>query len=223
MMTNLFNIFDPSTNMYLSMNWLMMMMVLIFIPFNYWLKMSRYQIMFMLLMKMMFKEFKLLILNKYISNIIIFISLMMMILFMNLLGLFPYNFTSTSHLTVNLSLSLTLWMSFIMFGWSMNMNNMLIHLIPLNTPMFLMNFMVMIELISNIIRPWTLSIRLTANMLAGHLLLSLMGSSMNNMFWMILPLMIIIQNMLFILEISVSMIQSYVFSILSLLYFNESN
>lgn len=81
--------------------------------------------------------------------------------------------------------------------------------------------MVLIEFIRLIIRPITLSIRLTANIVAGHLLLSLLGSSGQKINIILLTLIISTQLLLFILEISVSIIQAYVFSILSLLYRRE--
>nr|ANM47949.1 ATP synthase F0 subunit 6 [Andrena camellia] len=222
MMTNLFSIFDPSTSTMTSLNWISLMIPLMITQYNYWYLPSRMNMMWSMLNKFMFIEFKMLTKKSLYINLIIFISLMKLILIINLMGLFPYIFTPTSHLNINLALSLSMWISFMMYGWLMNTNKMFIHLVPMNTPTVLMNFMVMIESISNIIRPWTLAIRLTANMLAGHLLLSLLGSSMSH-FLMMIPMMIIIQNMLFMLEISVAMIQSYVFSILSTLYFNESN
>nr|ALO64522.1 ATP synthase F0 subunit 6 [Andrena semilaevis] len=222
MMTNLFSIFDPSTSTVTSLNWISLMIPLMIMQYNYWYLPSRMNLTWSLLNKFMFIELKLLTKKKLYINLIIFISLMKMILMFNLLGLFPYIFTPTSHLNVNLTLSLSLWISFMIYGWTINTNKMFIHLVPMNTPTVLMNFMVMIESISNIIRPWTLAIRLTANMLAGHLLLSLLGNSLSH-FLIIMPIMVMIQNMLFILEISVAMIQSYVFSILSTLYFNESN
>nr|YP_009652901.1 ATP synthase F0 subunit 6 [Andrena chekiangensis]QCG69814.1 ATP synthase F0 subunit 6 [Andrena chekiangensis] len=222
MMTNLFSIFDPSTSTFMSLNWISLMIPLIMMSFNYWMIPSRINMMWIVLNKYMFTELKMLMKMNMFINLIIFISLMKMIMMFNIIGLYPYIFTPTSHLNINLTLSLSLWISFMIYGWLMNTNKMFTHLVPMNTPTILMTFMVLIESISNIIRPWTLAIRLTANMLAGHLLLSLLGSSMNN-FLIIIPMLIIIQNMLFILEISVAMIQSYVFSILSTLYFNESN
>nr|ALO64457.1 ATP synthase F0 subunit 6 [Hylaeus confusus] len=223
MMTNLFSIFDPTTSYINSMNWMALILPLMFMPYSYWLVPSRIQLIWSMFFNIIYKEFSLLTKKMYKTNIIIFISLMSYIMLMNIMGLISYIFTPTSHLSINLSLSLTLWLSFMIYGWLINTNKMFTHLVPLNTPLMLMNFMVLIESISNFIRPWTLSIRLTANMIAGHLLLSLLGSSMNNMLFYIIPMIIIIQNMLMILEISVSIIQSYVFSVLSLLYFNESN
>lgn len=93
-----------------------------------------------------------------------------------------------------------------------------------NSPVFLINFIIIIELIRLIIRlyQWTLSIRLSANLISGHLILTLLGIFIRN-FISILPINLIIQNILLTLEIFISIIQSYVFSILLILYFSESN
>nr|ALJ93770.1 ATP synthase F0 subunit 6 [Megachile strupigera] len=220
---NLFEIFDPSNSMMMSLNWLSMFIIMMILPYMYWIIPNRSMMMMYMFINFIFYEFKLLISIKYKINIIIFFNLMILILTMNFIGLFPYIFTSTSQMSMNLSMALTLWMSFFLFSiWNKPLNT-LAHFVPYNTPIQLMNFMSLIEFISSMIRPWTLSIRLSANMIAGHLLLSLLGNFIMNYF-NILPLTIIsifIQNMLMILEISVAIIQSYVFSILSLLYFIE--
>nr|ALO64424.1 ATP synthase F0 subunit 6 [Nomada flavoguttata] len=221
MMMSLFESFDPMVNMTFSLNWLMMFIPMLLCMYMYWLIPSRINMLFIKMVNLLFKEFKLISSKKYESNILIFMSLFFYIMLLNLLSLMPYIFTITSQMSFNLSLSLSLWFSFIMYSLYKMPKNFFIHLVPLNTPFMLMHFMVLIELISNFIRPWTLSIRLTANLIAGHLLLILLGSFMNN-FIMIIPLMIIPQNLLLILEISMSLIQAYVFSILSILYFSES-
>nr|ARX96657.1 ATP synthase F0 subunit 6 [Eucera floralia] len=217
----MFENFDPSTNFYMSLNWLMMYFPLILFPYMYWFIPSRIMVMWMIFMKLMYNEFKIISMKKYQSNILIFISLINYLLLLNFSSLMPYIFTITSHMNFNLTLSLSLWLSFMLYGIYNMPYKMLIHLVPLNTPMMLMNFMVLIELISNFIRPWTLAIRLTANLIAGHLLLTLLGTFMSNLFIPFILLMIFIQNLLMILEISMAFIQSYVFSILSILYFSE--
>lgn len=101
-------------------------------------------------------------------------------------------------------------------------NDFFSHLTPQGTPFILMPFIVLIEFIRLIIRPFTLAIRLTANIIAGHLLLTLLGSSgllINNFF--IIIIILFSQILLFILEISVRLIQAYVFSILTTLYCSE--
>jgi F-type H+-transporting ATPase subunit a len=86
-----------------------------------------------------------------------------------------------------------------------------------------MPFMVCIETISNVIRPGTLAVRLTANIIAGHLLLTLIGNTGNSLSSILVGLLVISQIALLILESAVSIIQSYVFAVLSTLYSSEVN
>nr|AWN56254.1 ATP synthase F0 subunit 6 [Euschistus heros] len=224
MMMNLFSIFDPSTSLNYSMNWMSSLYIIMFIPNMYWLIPSRWLMIYLLILKFLINEFKIL-LNKNLNklNLLIYISLFLMIMLNNFLGLFPYIFTSSSHLSMSLVYSLILWMSYMLFGWMKNLNHMFVHLVPQGTPNILMPFMVLIESISNIIRPGTLAVRLSANMIAGHLLMTLISSTGNNLNFLFLMLMLISQSLLIILEISVSFIQAYVFSILSTLYSTETN
>nr|YP_009945164.1 ATP synthase F0 subunit 6 [Monomorium pharaonis]QOE17533.1 ATP synthase F0 subunit 6 [Monomorium pharaonis] len=220
-MMNIFSIFDPSTSTLLSLNWMSMILMFYIMPFQFWLIPSRLTIIWMNIIKFMFNELKILI-NYSFSNIILFIALLLLIFFNNFLGLFPYIFTTSSHMNFCLSLSLTFWLGMMIYSMFNYMNDLLTHLTPMGTPPILMPFMVIIESISLLIRPITLSIRLTANMIAGHLLLSLLGSSgeiITNIF--ILNLMLMSQILLFMLEIFVSLIQAYVFAILSTLYSSE--
>nr|YP_010132046.1 ATP synthase F0 subunit 6 [Hamaxiella brunnescens]QQD89780.1 ATP synthase F0 subunit 6 [Hamaxiella brunnescens] len=225
MMTNLFSVFDPSSNIFnLSLNWLSTFLGILMIPSMYWLMPSRYHYLWNYILFTLHKEFKILLgpMSIYGSTFI-FISLFSMILFNNFMGLFPYIFTSTSHLTLTLSLALPLWLCFMLFGWINNTQHMFIHLVPQGTPTILMPFMVCIETISNMIRPGTLAVRLTANMIAGHLLMTLLGNTGPHMTMIMLNLLIIIQIALLILESAVAMIQSYVFAVLSTLYSSEVN
>nr|YP_010836245.1 ATP synthase F0 subunit 6 [Paradoxopsyllus custodis]YP_011004241.1 ATP synthase F0 subunit 6 [Macrostylophora euteles]WGC90507.1 ATP synthase F0 subunit 6 [Paradoxopsyllus custodis]WPS93590.1 ATP synthase F0 subunit 6 [Macrostylophora euteles] len=222
MMTNLFSIFDPMNSSYFSMNWLSTFLGLLFIPNMFWLLPSRYSFIWNFILSYLHNEFKVLLgTNSFKGSTFMFISLFTFILFNNFLGLFPYIFTSTSHMTLTLSLALPLWLSFMMFGWINHSNHMFCHLVPQGTPNLLMPFMVCIESISNIIRPGTLAIRLSANMIAGHLLLTLMGNTGNSLSSLLLMILISAQMLLLILEIAVSMIQSYVFAVLSTLYSSE--
>nr|UPX88516.1 ATP synthase F0 subunit 6 [Tachina fera] len=225
MMTNLFSVFDPSSSIFnLSLNWLSTFLGILMIPSLYWLMPSRYNIFWNNILLTLHKEFKTL-LGPMGSNgsTFIFVSLFSMILFNNFMGLFPYIFTSTSHLTLTLTLALPLWMCFMLFGWINNTQHMFAHLVPQGTPSILMPFMVCIETISNVIRPGTLAVRLTANMIAGHLLLTLLGNTGPSMSMMLLSLLIITQIALLVLESAVAMIQSYVFAVLSTLYSSEVN
>nr|YP_009443891.1 ATP synthase F0 subunit 6 [Lachesilla anna]ATU07112.1 ATP synthase F0 subunit 6 [Lachesilla anna] len=225
-MTNLFSIFDPSTNiMNLSLNWLSTFLIFLFFPYTFWIVPSRLNLIYNSILFYLHKEFKMLIGTSKINlgNSLIFISLFSLILFNNILGLFPYIFTSSSHMAFSLSLSLPLWLSFLIYSWIFNTNHTFSHLIPQGTPSVLMPFMVYIELISNVIRPGTLAIRLSANMIAGHLLMTLLGNTGSSLSLLMVNLLIITQILLLLLESAVAFIQSYVFSILATLYSTETN
>nr|WMQ77970.1 ATP synthase F0 subunit 6 [Vamuna remelana] len=225
MMSNLFSIFDPSTNLFnIPLNWISTILGIMFIPYSFWLIPNRHYLIWNFLFKKLHNEFKTLMKNNYFQgSTFIFISMFSFILFNNFLGLFPYIFTSTSHLTLSLSISLPLWLSFMIYGWINNSQHMFIHMIPQGTPPILMPFMVLIETISNIIRPGTLAVRLTANMIAGHLLMTLLSSTGPSMNYYLIIMLVLIQILLLILESAVAIIQSYVIAILSTLYSSEVN
>lgn len=226
MINNLFSIFDPTTNLLnLSLNWLRTFIGLIFIPYSFWLFPNRLFFFWNFIIIKLHKEFKNLLGNSKINNgsTFIFISLFSFILFNNFLGLFPYIFTSTSHLNISLSLSLSLWLRFIIFGWFNNTQHIFTHLIPQGTPYILIPFIVLIETIRNIIRPGTLAVRLTANIIAGHLLLTLLRRRRNNLSNYLLLILILIQILLLTLESAVAIIQAYVITILRTLYSREVN
>nr|UZC78728.1 ATP synthase F0 subunit 6 [Aquatica leii] len=224
MMTNLFSSFDPSTSMNLSLNWMSIMLGLIVLPTMFWIIPSRINFMWIKLCLMLSNEFKVILKIKEMKSItLIFLSLFSLIMFNNVLSLFPYIFSSTSHLVLTLTLALPLWLSFMIYGWINNTIHMFAHLVPQGTPPVLMPFMVCIETISNVIRPGTLAIRLTANMIAGHLLLTLMGSTGNKLSLLMINMLVLSQLLLLLLESAVAIIQSYVFSILSTLYSSEVN
>nr|YP_009590075.1 ATP synthase F0 subunit 6 [Magicicada tredecim]AIM19527.1 ATP synthase F0 subunit 6 [Magicicada tredecim]AWV83540.1 ATP synthase F0 subunit 6 [Magicicada tredecim]AWV83553.1 ATP synthase F0 subunit 6 [Magicicada tredecim]AWV83566.1 ATP synthase F0 subunit 6 [Magicicada tredecim]AWV83579.1 ATP synthase F0 subunit 6 [Magicicada tredecim] len=219
MMTNLFSTFDPSTGLF-SLNWLSSLILLLFMPMSFWYIPNRYMIFINKILNTMSFELNLLMNLSSLGSSLLFCSLFIFILFNNFLGLFPYIFTSSSHLVFSLSLSLPLWLTFVLFGFLNNTNHMFCHLVPMGTPTILMPFMVCIETVSNLIRSGSLAVRLTANMIAGHLLMTLLGeSSINSEIYM--NMIILIQMLLMLFESAVCVIQSYVFTVLSTLYYSE--
>nr|YP_010626094.1 ATP synthase F0 subunit 6 [Fibla pasiphae]WBK02905.1 ATP synthase F0 subunit 6 [Fibla pasiphae] len=222
MMTNLFSVFDPSTTIFnFSLNWLSSILGLIIMPTLFWMLPNRIYSLWMIILSKLNNEFKTLLGIKNYKISMIFTSLFFFIMFNNLLGLFPYIFTSSSHMNFTLTLALPLWISFMLYGWINNTNHMFTHLVPQGTPNVLMPFMVCIETISNVIRPGTLAIRLAANMIAGHLLLTLLGNTGTSLMPMMISLLMLVQILLLMLEFAVSIIQAYVFSVLSTLYSSE--
>ena len=226
MISNLFSIFDPATEINnLSLNWIRTAIGILLIPTRVWLIPSRNNIIISLLINKLHQEIKTILRkgNENKGNSFILTSLFLMILINNFLGLFPYIFTRTRHLTLTLTLALPLWIRFILFGWIKNTNHIFEHLVPQGTPTLLIPFIVVIETISNLIRPGTLAVRLTANIIAGHLLLTLLGNNGPSIRNTMLRVLIIAQILLLILEAAVAVIQSYVFAILRTLYSREVN
>nr|QZZ18245.1 ATP synthase F0 subunit 6 [Dikraneura zlata] len=216
MMTNLFSVFDPCTGT-LSLNWLSTIIFLMVMPYKFWFLTNKNSFMFNKVMKTLKAE--LVMFMPYKGTTLIFLTVFVLILINNLMGMIPYVFTSSSHLVFSLTLAFPLWLSFMMYGWINKSNYMFSHLLPMGTPAILMPFMVMIETISNIIRPGSLSVRLMANMIAGHLLMSLLGNNTTSIILMVSTMMIYIGLMVF--ELAVAMIQSYVFMTLTTLYSSE--
>nr|WOW98987.1 ATP synthase F0 subunit 6 [Cixiini sp.] len=216
MLTNLFSSFDPSTKSFLQINWISMFTALIILPNKFWVSSSRMTLIKKIFKYKMIQEMSNIVKNKQIKMIMM--STFLLILINNIMGLTPYTFTATSHLVTSLSLALPLWIMLMLYGWMNSTNKMFAHLLPSGTPAVLMPFMILIETISNIIRPISLSVRLMANMIAGHLLMTLLGNlnSIN-----IMPMIIIIQMMLLSFEMAISIIQAYVFTILGTLYSSE--
>jgi len=151
------------------------------------------------------------------------ISIFVIILLNNLAGLTPYTFTSTRHLSFSVTLALSIWIGYIFYRIIINLGRFLAHLVPVGTPYVLMPFIVIIELISNIIRPITLSVRLAANLVAGHLLITLIRSPIVRVSFYAIVILLSLLYLLMILESAVAFIQAYVFRILSTLYLREVN
>lgn len=224
MIRNLFSSFDPSTSLGLPLNWLRTFLGLLFIPSLFWIIPSRIQFFFIQIISILHKEFKILIHYDSIKGrTLLFISLFTIIVFNNFLGLFPYIFTRTRHIVLTLALAFPLWIRFIIYGWLNHTTHIFAHLVPQGTPAVLIPFIVCIETIRNVIRPGTLAIRLAANIIAGHLLLTLLGNTGHSINLWILNILIITQILLLVLESAVAIIQSYVFTVLRTLYSREVN
>lgn len=222
MIANLFSSFDPSTKIF-SLNWLSSIIGLFLVPVRFWLIPSRLNILWIKIIITLHKEFKVLLNTTAKGRTLIFIRLFTFILLNNFLGLFPYIFTRTRHLILSLGLALPLWLRFIIYGWTNNTTHILAHLVPQGTPPVLIPFIVCIETIRNVIRPGTLAIRLSANMIAGHLLITLLGNTGPTLPLLLINILLIVQIALLVLESAVSIIQSYVFAVLRTLYSREVN
>lgn len=145
-------------------------------------------------------------------NIIVFF----IVFLMNFLSLNSYIFSLTSQLRVTLFWSLMFWSSFNIMMIFRNLKYFLSHFVPSGSPMYLVIFLFLIEIVRNFIRFITLIVRLTANILAGHLLVILLRSIVIKIL-LLIPLFLILN----IVEIFVSLIQSYIFCTMICLYYSE--
>jgi len=148
-------------------------------------------------------------------------TLFMFILFANLLGMIPYSFTFTSHIIVTFALAAVVFIGVTVIGIVRHGFHFLSLFVPQGVPKVLLLLLVPIELLSYFIRPFTLSIRLFANMLAGHTMLAIFGGFAASIGLLaVFPLGIDI--MLVALELLVAVLQAYVFAILTCLYLSEA-
>lgn len=222
MITNLFSVFDPASSINNSSNWLRSVIIISAIIPIYWLTPNRINLIFSSILITLHIEFKnLLGPSSFKGSTLSFLGLFMLVVINNFLGLFPYIFTSTSHLITTLTLAAPIWISFILFGWINYSKYMFAHLVPQRTPVALIPFIVLIETISNVIRPGTLAVRLAANIIAGHLLITLLGNQTTVAGASLIGLLLGVQVMLLVLECAVAIIQAYVFAVLSTLYSRE--
>nr|AND82688.1 ATPase subunit 6 [Crotalus cerberus] len=153
-------------------------------------------------------------------------GLILMLLLSNLLSLLPYTFTPTSQLSTNMALALPLWLATIIMGMKDKFSATLAHLLPEGSPTPLIPFMILIETASQLMRPIALGVRLTANITAGHLLMTMVSSttiSLINTYTFISPLALTLLLLLTLLELTVACIQAYVFVLLTILYLQENS
>jgi F-type H+-transporting ATPase subunit a len=156
-------------------------------------------------------------------------TLFMFILTVNFIGLIPYTFTVTSHIIVTAALAITVFLTVLLYGLYRHGFHFFNLFVPKGVPIYILPLIVFIEILSFISRPISHSVRLFANMLAGHITLQvfasfiiLMGSAMGLVGWAggVLPFAMIV--VLIALETLVAFLQAYVFAILTCIYLNDA-
>lgn len=153
-------------------------------------------------------------------------SLFMFILLCNMLGMLPYSFTVTSHLIVTFALAATVFVLVTLVGFLNHGIGFLKLFVPTGIPIILIPLLVIIELISYLMRPISLSVRLFGNMMAGHTMLKIFGgfvvglSSAGLVPLAIAPFALMVA--LTGLELLIAGLQAYVFTILTCIYLNEA-
>jgi F-type H+-transporting ATPase subunit a len=149
-------------------------------------------------------------------------SLFMFVLFCNMLGMLPYSFTVTSHIIVTFALAAIIFIGVTIIGFVNHGVGYLKLFIPSGVPVVLLPLIVIIEIISYLARPVSLSVRLFANMMAGHTMLKVFGGFVISLGIMggWLPLSFTVA--LIGLEVLIAFLQAYVFAILTCIYLNDA-
>jgi len=149
-------------------------------------------------------------------------TLFLFILFGNVLGMVPYNFTYTSHIIVTFGLAAFIFLAVTFIGLVKHGISFLKFFIPSGVPLPLLPILIPIEIISYFVRPISLSLRLFANMMAGHTMLKVFASFIVLLGiiggWAPLLLVIVLTGF----EIMIAVLQAYVFTILCCLYLNDA-
>ena len=149
-------------------------------------------------------------------------TLFIFILLCNLLGMIPYGFTVTSHISITFALAMLIFLLVTIVGFAKHGFHFLSLFLPKGTPWWLAPLIIIIELFTYLARPVSLSLRLAANMVAGHILLKVMAgfviSLMIFLKFLPIPLMVILIGF----EIFVAILQAYIFTILSCVYLNDA-
>jgi len=149
-------------------------------------------------------------------------SLFMFVLFCNMLGMLPYAFTVTSHIIVTFALAAVIFIGVTIIGFVNHGIRYLKIFIPSGVPVVLLPIIVIIEIISYLSRPVSLSVRLFANMLAGHTMLKVFGGFVISLGiiggWLPLSFTVALTG----LEILIAFLQAYVFAILTCIYLNDA-
>jgi len=156
-------------------------------------------------------------------------TIFMFILFVNVIGLLPYAFTVTSHIVITAALAITVFLTVLIYGLIRHGFHFFNLFVPKGVPIYILPLIVAIEILSFISRPISHSVRLFANMLAGHITLQvfagfiiLLGTGLGVVGWIggILPFLLVV--ILFALETLVAFLQAYVFAILTCIYLNDA-
>lgn len=148
-------------------------------------------------------------------------SIILFLVIINLIGLIPFVYGVTSNMWVASSIAVVIWGLLVFSGWSFNPMASAAHLAPAGAPGALIPFLVLVETVSILIRPLTLTVRLVANISAGHIVISLIANCLvSASITTIIPVFLINVGYT-IFEVFVCFIQAYIFTLLVKLYAEE--
>lgn len=227
MIADIFSVFDDHNGVLIGsffLVWPLSRVCLFLVFIKFWASFSRWEIVLFSFKEIVFSLVSrtkgrnlggfALIITRIFSIIIVF----------NFIGLIPYVFRVTRHLVFSFVFALPLWLGLLLRRVTWNYYSFIAHFLPAGAPRALNPFLVIVEIVRVMVRPITLSIRLTANMGAGHIVLALVGGFLTTILLKrrrSLLLLYIVNSFYFMFEIAICCIQGYIFSLLLILYSDE--
>ena len=228
MLVDIFSSFDDQNQVFLSLYgliWIFSLTVMLVFRSSFWVKRPRWAELIFI-----FKETIARQVNRSYGAAIggfagLLSGLFLFLIFINLIGLVPYVFRTTRHLAISFSLGFPLWLSLIISGVVSAPGSVVAALLPMGAPAALNPFLVLIETVRIIARPVTLSVRLIANISAGHIVLTLIGNYLTTRLFFLpsVRALILLRIQIFytIFEFGIGIIQAYIFCLLITLYSDE--
>lgn len=228
MMVDIFSSFDPcisrSFQWFPSMFWVLIVFRVVLISRTYWVSFNQvYWILRYPLDNINIQSLR--TSSHHLKGFRSFIvRLFMILIFINLIGLLPYRFAYSSHMVFRLIFGMPLWLSLVLSSFVNSPFTFIGGLLPGGAPDWLNPFLVLIETIRILVRPVTLSVRLVANMRAGHIVLRLIGIYASSFVFsssVSFVILIGIQTIYIIFEVGICLIQAYIFCLLLTLYADD--
>lgn len=220
MITNIFSIFDP-TNFFFP---ILTFWYFLIIPFNPFIS-SNTKIFIWIEKIFFFIRAEIKNLRKSYYSTFFLVPVFFIVLIINVISLIPSTYCLTAQCSIVIPFTFIFWLIIFFYAIFSKTNNFLCHLVPQGSPVALIPVMVLIESIRILIRPITISVRLIANITAGHLLIHLLSSFsiyIRKINFLFIFLIIIFSFILIILEIGVAFIQRYILCTLLTLYSSEN-
>nr|YP_009051411.1 ATP synthase F0 subunit 6 [Tetrastemma olgarum]AIH00399.1 ATP synthase F0 subunit 6 [Tetrastemma olgarum] len=227
MLSDIFSSFDEQNGNIVSF-WFIWFFCLIFVcclVSVFWLGENRFFVFLSLLFGYLWPQSSFSIGGKIRGFSLFVVFFFLFLVFFNFLGLVPYVFSGTSHLVVTFSVAVPLWFSLLLSSIFWSPIDFFAHFLPSGAPFFLNPFLVLVETVSVGVRPITLSVRLAANMGAGHIVIGLIGTYLVGAIFSVnlgsVSVLFLIETFYFIFEFGICLVQGYIFSLLLVLYSDE--
>lgn len=228
MLVDIFSSFDDLNFTFLSLSfmvWIGCWIIFIIVLSSFWLRIDKINVILIMFLDFFYSQ-RLRTRARYLTGYIrLLIGLFITLVILNILGLVPYIFSTTAHLAITLRIALPLWFVIILSSVFFSLKNWSAHYVRPQSAVGLGWSLAFLELISVTIRPITLSVRMMANLTAGHIIIGLIGCLLSSRIigvgvitW---GLVAFFQIIYVIFEILIMVVQAYVIVILLALYRDE--